>query len=299
VDRPGIVDDEHPFDTRSVPVVDGVRQVTVDDGPEDAEETLVFLHGNPSWSFLWRRLLAPAVRQGHRVVAPDHVGFGRSEKPLSPPYHSLERHVQNLEVLVDELDLDDVTLVLHDWGGPIGMGLATRHPERVRRIAITNTIAFAPSRDRSLSLWHKALSNPLARLAGERFNLVAETAFRLGVRDPLPDEVCQAYRWPMQERGARVAASRWVEMVPDGPDHPSAETLREIQEGYARLQDVPVLVLWADGDPVMRPTFARKWRETFPEAEVLHVSEDAGHFWQEDDPDAFRGPMLDWLAKTG
>lgn len=278
--------------------MDGVRMSVVDDGPRDAEETLLFQHGNPTWSFLWRHVLDDALGQGHRVVAPDLVGFGRSEKPLSPAYHSLERHIQNLEHAVLGMGLEEVTLVMHDWGGPIGMGFATRHPEKVRRLVIANTIAFAPSRERSLSLWHKLFSSPLARVAGTRLNLVVESAFRFGVRDPLSEEVLNAYRWPMRERAARIAASRFVEMVPDGPDHPSAKALREMQARYTELQDLPVLVLWADGDPVMRPTFARKWGEAFPKAEILHVSESARHFWQEDSPSAFTGPMLDWVAKT-
>lgn len=299
MDRPAIIDNEMPFDRRNVPVMDGVRMSTVDDGPEDAPETLLFLHGNPAWSFLWRKLIAPALEEGHRVVAPDLVGLGMSEKPLSPAYHSLERHIQNLEHLVDALDLEDVTVVMHDWGGPVGMGFATRHPNRVRRLVIANTVAFAPSRERSLSLWHRLLSSPIGRVAGTKFNVVAETAFRMGVRDPLSDEVLEAYRWPLTERGGRIATTRLVEMVPDGPEHPTAKTLRGIQERYPDLRGTPVLVLWADADPVMRPTFARKWGETFPDAEVLHVSETAKHFWQEDDPDAFLGPMLNWIAKTG
>lgn len=115
----------------------------------------------------------------------------------------------------------------------------------------------------------------------------------------MPEGVLDAYRWPMREKAARIAASRLVEMVPDGPEHESAKTLRAMQERYTTLQDVPVLVLWADADPVMRPTFARKWAEAFPKAEVLHVSETAKHFWQEDAPSAFTGPMLDWIAKEG
>ncbi len=298
MNRPPIIDEEHGFDRTRVPVLDGVEMSLVDDGPLDASETLVFLHGNPSWSFLWRNLIGPSIEEGHRVIAPDLVGFGDSEKPLSPAYHSLERHVQNLEVAIDRLGLDDVTLVMHDWGGPIGMGFATRHPDRVERLIVANTIAFAPSRERSLSLWHKALSSPVARVASTRLNAVVETAFRLGVRDALDDEVLDAYRWPMREKAARVAASRLVEMVPDGPEHETAKTLRQMQGDYGVLQEVPMLVLWADSDPVMRPTFARKWGEAFPRAEVLHVSETARHFWQEDAPDAFLGPMLNWVAKT-
>jgi haloalkane dehalogenase len=297
VERPAIVDREFDHDRREIPVVDGQRMSVLDEGPSDAEETVLFHHGNPSWSFLWRKLVDPTLEAGHRVLAPDMIGLGLSEKPLSPAYHSLRRHILNLEDMVTTLDLDELSLVLHDWGGPIGMGLATRHPDRVRRIVIANSLAFAPSSQRSMSLWHKAFATRLGRVLGTRANLVAETAFRLGARD-LDDEVLDAYRWPLQERGGRVAAQRLVEMVPDGPEHPSAETLADVEEDYPDLADVPMLVLWADQDPVMPPKLADKWRQAFPKAEIRHVSETARHFWQEDDPDPFREAILGWIEAT-
>lgn len=298
VERPEIVDRELAYERREVPVGDGQRMSVIVDGPEDAEETLFFQHGNPSWSFLWRDPIEAAIEAGHRVVAPDLIGLGMSEKPLSPAYHALNRHVLNLETLVDELDLDDLTLVLHDWGGPMGMGLATRQPDRIRRIAIANSLAFAPTSERSMSLWHKLLGNRFGRVLGVKANLVAESAFRMGVANPLDDEVMDAYRWPLSERGGRIAAQRLVEMVPDGPEHPSAQTLSSMEEDYDRLQDVPMLVLWADRDPVMPPKLADKWKESFPKADVRHVSDEAKHFWQEDDPDAFLEPLLDWVSTT-
>lgn len=296
--RPAIVDRELDYDRREVPVVDGQRMSVLDDGPEGAQETILFHHGNPSWSFLWRHLLHPAIQAGHRVVAPDMIGLGMSEKPLAPAYHSLNRHILNLEDAIRRLELDDLTMVLHDWGGPIGMGVATRMPDRIRRIVVANTLAFAPTSERSFSLWHKALANPIGRVLGVSGNLVGRTAFRLGVREEMDDEVREAYQWPLAERGGRIAAQRLVEMVPDGPAHPSAETLRSMQEDYPELGDVPLLVLWADRDPVMPPKLAEKWPEHFPQADVRHVSNEAGHFWQEDDPEAFLEPMLAWIEKT-
>ncbi|PSG98323.1 hypothetical protein BRD56_00825 [Thermoplasmatales archaeon SW_10_69_26] len=296
--RPPIVDRELGFDRREVPVVDGQRMSVIDDGPREAEETVLFHHGNPSWSFLWRKLIGPTLDRGHRVIAPDMIGLGMSEKPLSPAYHSLERHVLNLQDMVETLDLDDLTLMLHDWGGPIGMGLATRLPDRIERIVIANSLAFAPESERSLSLWHKLLSNRLGRVLGTRANLVAESAFRFGVEHELPDAVLDAYRWPLSERGGRVAAHRLVEMVPEGPGHLSAETLRTIEDGYHQLQDVPMLVLWADRDPVMPAKLAAKWARAFPQADVRHVSDEAGHFWPEDAPGPFRRAMLEWIDAT-
>lgn len=294
--EPAIVAREHALPRREV-AVEGVRLAIVDAGPRDARETLLFVHGNPAWSFLWRRFLASAARAGHRAVAPDLAGFGRSDKPLDARYHTLERHVADLRAVVGALDLRGLTLVLHDWGGPLGMGLAVQEPERVRRIVLCNTTAFAPRKRRAFSAWHAFFASPLGQALAVRGNLVARSAFRGGVREPLPREVRAAYLWPMRERGARVAAASLVRMVPDGPDHPTSATLRRIEEGYARLQDKPVLVLWADRDPVMPPRLAERWLRAFPDAEVRHLAPDAGHFWQEDAPEPFERAILEFAAR--
>lgn len=286
-----------PFARHAVPV-DELAMSVVDDGPRDARETLLFLHGNPAWSFLWRRLLRAARDVGHRVVAPDLAGLGMSEKPLHAAYHTLDRHIRNVEAVVEARGLRDVTLVLHDWGGPIGMGLAVRRPRLVRRIVVTNSVAFAPRRRRAFSAWHRFFASPLGQVLGVNLNLVARSAFRHGVREPLPREVREAYLWPLRQRGARVAAASLVRMVPDGPEHPTAATLRELEAGYPGLQSTPMLVLWAGRDPVMPPRLADKWKERFPRAEVRHVAPGAGHFWQEDAPGAFQGPILGFVEEA-
>lgn len=280
-----------PFAHRDV-TVDGVRLRVVDDGPRNAPEALLFVHGNPAWSFLWRRFLAWGKEAGHRVVAPDLAGFGHSDKPRDARYHTLERHIANLEAVAEALDLRGVTLMVHDWGGPIGLGWAVRHPERVRRLVITNTTAFAPRRERALSPWHRFMAGSLGQFLAVRANLLAWSAFRYGVTTPLPREVRDAYLAPMRDPGGRIAAAALVRMVPDTPAHPTAATLRDIEAGLAKLQDKPVLVLWADRDPVMGPKLADKWRQAFPRAEVVHASATAGHFWQEDDPEPFLRAVL-------
>lgn len=279
-----------PYTRRDI-TIDGVRMSVVDDG-DRAARPILFVHGNPTWSFLWRRLLGPAKDAGHRIVAPDLAGFGLSEKPRDPAYYTLERHVENLRGIVRELDLHDVTLVLHDWGGPIGMGLAAREPHRIARVAVCNTLAFAPTEKRPLTKWHKWLAAPWGQRAAVWFNVVESSAMKLGVVRPLPATVRKAYDWPMKERGGRVAAARFVQMVPDGPDHPEARTLRAIQAEYPKLAKTPMLVLWADKDRVMRPRYAQRWRDDFPHAVVKHVAPHAGHYWQEDAPDAFLPHLL-------
>lgn len=281
-----------PFARRDVQC-DGVRLSVVDDGDGRAG-TILFLHGNPTWSYLWRNLMGPAKAQGFRVVAPDLAGFGLSDQPTDRAYYSLDRHIRNVQAVARELDVRDATLVIHDWGGPIGMGFAVREPQRVARIAVCNTVAFAPKEKRPLTNWHKWLAAPWGQRAAVWLNMVERSAMKLGVMRPLPREVRKAYDWPMRRKGGRVAAARFVAMVPDGPDHPEAATLRAIQAEYPKLQDKPMLVLWADRDRVMRKRFAARWLDDFPRAEIRHVAPDAGHYWQEDAPELFLQHLLEF-----
>lgn len=283
---------EMPFARRDVHV-DGVRLSVVDEG-EGAP--LLFLHGNPTWSFLWRRVMRPARERGLRVVAPDLAGCGMSEKPTDPSYYTLERHVANVVSLARALDLRDVTLVLHDWGGPIGMGLAVQEPQRIARIVVANTVAFAPKEQRPLTKWHASLSTWWGYRLAVHLNAVERSAMKLGVARPLPPDVLRAYAWPMRERGARIAAARFVQMVPDGPDHPTSAMLRRYQAEYPKLASKPMLVLWADKDRVMRPRFAKRWKDDFPDAEIRHVAPEAGHFWQEDAPELFVPHILSFAS---
>lgn len=299
---PAIVRREMPFARRDV-VIDGVRLSVVDDGgtgagPGTGTGPILFLHGNPTWSFLWRKLLAPARAAGFRVVAPDHAGFGMSEKPRDAAYYTLARHVANLQGVVRALDLREVTLVLHDWGGPIGMGLATQEPDRIARICVCNTVAFAPKETRPLTKWHAWLASPWGYRAAVWLNAVERSAMKLGVVRPLSPEVLKAYAWPMRSMGGRVAAARFVQMVPDGPDHPTAALLRSYQADYPKLAGKPMLVLWADKDRVMRKRFAERWLDDFPAARVMHVAPDAGHYWQEDAPELFVDHILAFAAQS-
>ncbi len=278
---PRIIQQEMPFARRDVDVG---QRMSVVDVPGTSGETVLLLHGNPVWSFLYRKLIGPLAADGHRVVVPDHIGHGLSDQPTDPGYYTLQQHIDNLGSMVEQLDLRDITLLVHDWGGPIGLGWAVRHPERVKRIIIANTTAFAPKRKRALSPFHKIMgSGPIVKL-GHHVNLVGPVAMRFGVRDKLDRDVRAAYAWPLRTRGGRTAVAEMVQRVPNGPDHPSAKTLQAIQAGMPALADKPVDVWWADGDPVFPAWFAERWTKIFPHADVEHVS-NAGHFWQEDDPE--------------
>jgi len=289
---PRFISRDYDFVTRRVLTPDGVEISLVDEGPRDAP-VLLFVHGNPTWSYLWRHLLRAGLEAGFRVVAPDHAGFGLSDKPTKGTYYSLERHVANLRHVVRDLDLQDITLVIHDWGGPIGMGMAVDEPARIGRIVVTNTTTFPPRTRRALSPWHALFSFPPGYKLGTWLNLVEFTAMTLGTRKPLSFDTHRAYAWPMRERGGRLAAARFVQMVPDAPDHISAGTLRDINQKFHHLGDTPVLVLWADHDPVFRPRLAERWLKTdLNVVDVRHIAPDASHFWQEDAPETFAPHIL-------
>lgn len=248
----------------------------LDEGPRDAPPAL-FLHGNPTWSFLWRDLVR-RLSGGMRCVAPDHLGCGLSDRPRDFPY-TLEAHAGVVEQLVLDLDLRDLTLVVHDWGGAIGMGFAVRHPERVARLVITNTAAFRSTR---IPLRIAACRLPvLGRLAVVGLNGFARAATVMAVERPLPPIVRRGFLLPYRRPRDRAAIHHFVRDIPMRPSHPSWDFLGEIEAGLATLSDRPACILWGERDWCFSPAFREEWQRRLPGAEV-HRFEDAGHFVLED-----------------
>jgi haloalkane dehalogenase len=241
------------------------------------------LHGNPTWSFFYRGLVR-GLRDSYRVVAPDHVGCGLSDKPDEARYeYTLESRVRDLEALLEHLGLrGGLTLVLHDWGGVIGMAFAHRHPERVRRLVVLNTAAFRPPPGKRLPwpLWlvrNTPLGPPLVR----GLNLFCRTAARVCVVRPLAPEVRAGYLAPYDSWRNRLAVLRFVQDIPLRPGDRSYPLLREVDEGLGRFRDRPVLVCWGGRDFVFDDAVLAEWRRRFPGAEV-HSFPDAGHYVLED-----------------
>ena len=256
--------------------LDGGAMHYVDEGPREAP-VLLCVHGNPTWSFYWRSFVE-AMAGDMRVIAPDHIGCGLSDKPQDWPY-TLESHVQNLQRLVEALGLRDVTLAVHDWGGPIGFGVATRRPERFARLFVTNTAAFpGAGLPAALALCRLPLVGPLL-IRG--LNAFARGATRTTTVRPLPAAVRRAYLAPYDSFANRIANWRFVKDIPMRPDHPSYATLSAIDAGLARLADKPTCIVWGERDWVFTPDLRRAWQERFPRAEV-HPIEDAGHYLLED-----------------
>jgi cis-3-alkyl-4-acyloxetan-2-one decarboxylase len=267
---------------------DGVRLHVVDEG---SGEPVVMLHGNPTSSHLWRNFVPPLVEAGYRAVAPDQLGFGRSDKPSDSREYSYGRHVRHLGAVMDALELGDVTLVLHDWGGPIGLAWAVEQPERVRRLVLLNTVGWPPPLGRRPSLGYRVLAAPLLGdvLVRGAHAVVRYALLRRLVTRPIPEADRAGYlaaqpTWASRA-GILAAIHHSVEVVRGGPARDEL------------LTDKPALIVWGMRDPILKPSLLRRWRERFPQAEV-HELANASHFLQEDAHEQIVPLLLDFLRRT-
>jgi len=259
--------------------VDGLRLHYLDEG---RGQPVLAVHGNPTWSFYYRSLVL-GLRDGWRVVVPDHVGCGLSEAPDDARYpYTLGRRIDDLERLVDHLALEAVNLVVHDWGGPIGLGWAVRHPDRVARLVLLNTAAFRIPEGMRLP-WQLRLvrDTPVGGLLVRGLNAFARGASRLACTRGLSKEVRDAYCAPYDDWGSRRAVLRFVQDIPVVPSDPAYGPLAATEEGLQRLADRPILVCWGGRDFVFDDAILQEWERIYPSAEV-HRFEDAGHWVLED-----------------
>jgi cis-3-alkyl-4-acyloxetan-2-one decarboxylase len=271
----------YPFEPRYLDS-DGVRIHYVDEGPR-AAPTFLFVHGNPTWSYMWRRPIAALSEQGRRCVAFDHMGFGRSDKPRQLARYSLQAHIDHATRLIDQLDLSDVTLVAHDWGGPIGLGAMLADRDRLAAAVLINTWAwelpsFVPPFIREFR------TDGLGEILVLGGNLFVES-IPGGMADRATDPVMMdAYRAPFPDYWSRVGMLAFQRDIPFTERDRSAAVMGSIHERLHDL-DIPVTLVWGMRDPVFQPVFVDQWRELFPEARVVEL-EDAAHFVPEDRPDA-------------
>ncbi len=286
----------YPFTSHRLTLEGGVQLHYLDEGPRDAPP-VVMVHGNPTWSFYFRTLI-PDLSQTHRIIAPDHIGCGLSNKPQTYPY-TLEQHIQNLEALLLHLDLRDVTLALHDWGGAIGMGFGVRHPERVSRLVLFNTSAFyLPAVPWVL---HLARSRVLGETLLRGLNAFALGATIVGLhhRERMTPQVRAGYLAPYNSWANRVAVYRFVRDIPVTAQHPTRQTVNAIDARLPLLANRPTLICWGARDFVFTVKhFLAGWRQRFPSAQV-HVFEDAGHYIIEDAHERILPLMQAFLAQSG
>jgi len=265
----------YPFHSQFLNV-GGHRLHYLDEGKGDP---ILFVHGNPTWSFYYRHLIQ-AFQGRYRTIAPDHMGCGLSDKPEQYHYH-LEQHIQNLERLVLKLDLRNITLVVHDWGGPIGIGTALRHPERFKQFVVFNTAAFlSQEMPWSLSLCRIPVFGNLMIRGLNCFSL-ATLRFGLHKQDRLTPEVRSGYLDPYSGYGNRVAQMRFVDDIPLNRSHPSYKVLEGIDRGLSRFRDRPALIIWGKHDFVFTTHFLNRWKKFWPQADVWLLHE-AGHLVVED-----------------
>lgn len=267
---------EYPFQSHTL-LVDGYRYHYLDEG---TGPPLLMVHGNPTWSFYYRHLVQ-AFSPNYRVIVPDHLGCGLSDKPQDYNY-TLANHIKNLSLLIGHLDLQDISLFVHDWGGPIGLGAAVQQPERFARCVLFNTAAF---RDQTMPLRIRACRIPgLGSLGVRGFNAFAQAATVMATNRPerMTNEVKAGYLAPYHSWNQRIAIHRFVQDIPLNPRHPTFIKLQEIESQLPKLSHLPIQLIWGMKDWCFSPHFLKRWREEFfPEAEVLEI-EDAGHYVIED-----------------
>jgi haloalkane dehalogenase len=264
---------------------DGLRLAHLDEGDG---APVVFFHGEPTWSFLWRKVLPPVRDAGFRCIAPDLPGFGRSDKPVDMDWYSYDRHVAATAALIEDLALDGATAVVHDWGGPIGLRLALEHRERFARIVILDTGLFTGHQPMS-EAWI-AFRDFVARTEDLPIGFLVRGACR---RDP-GDEVIAAYDAPFPNPGSKAGARAFPLALPTSPDMPGAAAGQRVLEGL-RGDPRPKLVLWADSDPVLPLTVGERFAAALG-TEVHRVIEDASHFLQEDAGPQIGELIASWLT---
>lgn len=279
--------------------VKGLRLHYLDEGDESAEP-VVMVHGNPSWSFYYRKLVL-ALRDNYHCIVPDHIGMGLSDKPDDEIYHfTLDQRVDDLESLLGHLNIkDNITLVLHDWGGMIGMTFATRHPERIKRLVILNTSAFHLPKDKAVP-WQLKLSRipVMGALLNQGLNVFARGAVKQCVtRKPMSPEVAAAYLAPYDNWSYRRAIKKFVFDIPLKTSDTAYATVDKVDRTIGQFSDRPMLVCWGMKDFVFDYHFLKEWEIRFPNAE-FHRFEDAGHYVLEDAPEDIIPLVTDFLQKN-
>jgi haloalkane dehalogenase len=260
---------------------------------EGSGPPVVLLHGEPTWSYLYRKVMGPLLGAGYRCIAPDLPGFGRSDKPVEDGWYSYDKHTEAIVSLVTALDLRDVTLVMQDWGGPIGLRVATMElPDRVSRLVAMDTGVF-DGNQRMSDGWH------LFREFVERTpDLPIGVLIRGGCKGPVSDEVLAAYEAPFPELRSKAGARAFPALIPFSPEAPGAAEGRAVMEALAR-DERPALVLWADSDPALPlEPVGRLVSQLFGGADGLTVITDAGHYLQEDQGERVGMLIAEWLQAS-
>lgn len=274
---PGWLVAEYQFTPRRFALSDGTALSFLDEGPR-SDSAVLMVHGNPTWSYYYRHLVR-ALAPARRCVVPDHVGMGFSPKPAARAY-TLEQRITDLEDWVASLGLRQLDLVVHDWGGAIGLGFAGRHPEKVRRLVILNTAAFPDARiPARIAVCRLPLLGPLL-VRG--LNGFAWPATRMAMaRRRLSADERRGYLLPYGSWTDRVAVNAFVRDIPMEQGHPTRATLEAVEAGLSRLREKEAMIVWGGRDFCFNDHFLGRWRVILPTAAVHHLA-DAGHYVLDD-----------------
>ncbi|HNZ65467.1 MAG TPA: alpha/beta fold hydrolase [Smithella sp.] len=271
--KPDWLNKVYPFTSHFFQLKDNLSLHYLDEGKGDP---ILMLHGNPTWSFYYRNLVAE-FSKSHRVIVPDHIGCGLSDKPQDYEY-TLKQHIDNLEKLVTALALKDFVMVVHDWGGAIGFGLIARHPEWVKKIVLLNTAAYTSD---VIAFQINMCRIPvLAEQVIRRLNGFALTATYMAVAKKMSPEIRKGYLFPYDSYKNRIATAKFVADIPMNPEHRSYRTLKNIELSLPRHR-CPMLILWGKKDFCFHDYFLNRWREIYPHA-IVKTFENAGHYVLED-----------------
>jgi haloalkane dehalogenase len=264
--------------------LDGLRLAHIDEG--DGPPVVLF-HGEPTWSYLWRKVIPPLLEAGHRCIAPDYAGFGRSDKPVDLGWHSYDRHTEMTAALLEELDLRDATAVVHDWGGPIGLRLAVEHPQRIARLVILDSGIFT-GEQRMSEAWHR-----FRDFVERTEDLPISMLVRNACAREMSDEVAAAYDAPFPSPEHKAGARAFPLMLPTAPQMPGAAAGRRVLDSL-RDDPRPKLCLWADSDLVLPFAVGERFAAAI-NAEPPEKVRNASHFLQEDAGDEIGRRIAAWL----
>src|ERR1700733_3865115 len=267
---------------------EGLRLAYVDEGKGPP---VVFLHGEPTWSFLWRKVIPPIRDAGFRCIAPDLPGFGRSDKPIDVEWYTYDRHTASVATLFAELKLRDATIVGHDWGGPIGLRVAVEPPDRIGRMVLLDT---------SLFTGHQKMSDSwlaFRELAQRSEDLPVAFLIRAGSKSVLPANVIAAYEAPFPSPAAKAGARAFPLIVPTTPQMEGAATGRRLLEALA-TDDRPKLIIWGEGDPILPIEAGWRFARAIG-ADIDHVIKGVGHYLQEDAGNQVGRMIASWLKRQG
>jgi haloalkane dehalogenase len=266
--------------------VEGLRMHYLDEGEGDP---VVCFHGEPTWSYLYRKMIPELVESGHRVIAPDYAGFGRSDKPTERRWYTYDRHVEAVTRLLEQVDVRAATVVVQDWGGPIGLRWATENPDRAERLVILNTGLFAGQVNEAFMAWRDfAERNP---------DMPVGFVIQSATVTDLPQEILDAYEAPWPNAESKAGVAQFPLLVPLNPSDPGVAEMDAVREQLASWER-PALVCFSDSDPIFTPKAGQRFVDLIPGADDLCVIEGAAHFLQEDKGEKIGREINSFLEKA-